>query len=93
MAADRFEHVLGTLDPSKRELIKKLVVGVAFAVPTVASYAVKDLAFAAVGSPGTTTTLFQTITTAATVTLTLTHTTVSTTTTTSTTTVTVTPPA
>ena len=61
--AERLEHVLRTLDPSKRDLIKKLVVGVAFAVPTVASYAVKDLAFASVGSPGTTvaTTTFTTV--------------------------------
>ena len=69
--SDRLEQVLKTLDPSKRAMIKRLVVGVAFAVPTVASYPVKELAFAAVGSPGTTitttvlstpvTTLFTTV--------------------------------
>jgi hypothetical protein len=54
MSADRLDHVLGSLDPAKRALIKKMAIGVAFAVPTVASFAVKDVAFAAVGSPGTT---------------------------------------
>jgi hypothetical protein len=68
--SDRLEQVLKTLDPSKRAMIKRLVVGVAFAVPTVASYPVKELAFAAVGSPGTTVT--STVTSVGTTTLTTT---------------------
>jgi hypothetical protein len=46
---DRDEKVDGLLkdvDPRKRALLKKLIVGTAFAVPMVASYSVKDLAFA-----------------------------------------------
>ena len=43
---DRVDSVLQDVDPQKRALLKKLIVGAAFAVPMVASYSVKDLAFA-----------------------------------------------
>jgi hypothetical protein len=46
MTDDRFEPVLDGVDPRKRLFLKKLIVGTAFAVPVVASYSVKDLAFA-----------------------------------------------
>ena len=42
----RLEPVLDGVDPRKRLFLKKLIVGTAFAVPVVASYSVKDLAFA-----------------------------------------------
>jgi hypothetical protein len=42
----RVEPVLDGVDPRKRLFLKKLIVGTAFAVPVVASYSVKDLAFA-----------------------------------------------
>ena len=55
MADDKLDAVLGQVDPRKRAFLKKLIVGTAFAVPMVASYSVKDLAFAQ-GSLTTTTT-------------------------------------
>ena len=46
MADDKLEPVLRVADPRKRMFLKKLIVGTAFAVPVIASYSVKDLAFA-----------------------------------------------
>lgn len=46
MTDDKLDPVLEGVDPRKRLFLKKLIVGTAFAVPVVASYAVKDLAFA-----------------------------------------------
>ena len=46
MTDDELEPVLQDVDPRKRAFLKKLIVGTAFAVPVVASYSVKDLAFA-----------------------------------------------
>ena len=43
---EKIDGVLRDVDPEKRKLLKKLIVGTAFAVPMVASYSVKDLAFA-----------------------------------------------
>ena len=43
---DKIDGLLQGVDPRKRALLKKLIVGTAFAVPMVASYSVKDLAFA-----------------------------------------------
>lgn len=43
---DKVDGLLRDVDPRKRALLKKLIVGTAFAVPMVASYSVKDLAFA-----------------------------------------------
>jgi hypothetical protein len=51
MADDRLEPLLQAADPGKRALLRKLVLGTAFAVPMVASYSVKDLAVAQQGSP------------------------------------------
>jgi len=50
MAEDKFEQVLKVVDPGKRDFLKKLVVGAAFAVPTIASFSVKDLAHASIRS-------------------------------------------
>jgi hypothetical protein len=57
MTNDKIEQALAVVDPSKRAFLKKLLVGAAFAVPTVASFSVKDLAHASVGSPITITTV------------------------------------
>ena len=43
---DKVDEVLRDVDPRKRAFLKRLIVGAAFAVPMVASYSVKDLAFA-----------------------------------------------
>ena len=53
---DRLDPVLDGVDPRKRMFLKKLIVGTAFAVPVVTSYAVKDLAFAQSVTNATTTT-------------------------------------
>jgi hypothetical protein len=56
MAGEKLHQVLQVVDPAKRDFLKKLVVGAAFAVPTMASFSVKDLAQASAGSPITTST-------------------------------------
>ena len=81
MENEKLEHVLRTVDPAKRAFVRKVVIGAAFAVPIVASYSVKDLAYATVGSCPVT--VFKTI--KGTVTTIVTVTPLSTTTTTTTT--------
>ena len=57
MSDDKLDRVLRTVDPGRRALLKKLVLGAAFAVPIVISFSVKDLANAQAGSvPSSTTT-------------------------------------
>lgn len=87
MDNDKIEQVLRTVDPAKRTFLKKLLIGAAFAVPIIASYSVKDLAYADVGSPITTTKTATATATATTTTFTTTKTTTTSTTTVTTTTI------
>ena len=50
MANNKFEEALTALDAEKRALLKRIVAGAAFAVPTIASFAVSDLAAGTIGS-------------------------------------------
>jgi hypothetical protein len=50
MGDDKLDRALRTVDPGRRALLKKLVLGAAFAVPIVLSFSVKDLAHAQTGS-------------------------------------------
>src|SRR5262249_7750762 len=50
MANNKFEEALAGLDVEKRALLKRIVAGAAFAVPTIASFAVSDLAAGPIGS-------------------------------------------
>ena len=50
----KIERVLSIVNPARRTAIKKLIV-IGFAIPTINSFAVRDLAYATVGSPGTST--------------------------------------
>ena len=52
----RIERVMSIVSPGRRTAIKKLI-AIGFAVPAISSYAVSDLAYATVGSPGSTTPL------------------------------------
>jgi hypothetical protein len=45
VADDKLDPVLEGVDSRKREFLKKLILGTAFAVPMVASYSVRDLAY------------------------------------------------
>lgn len=92
MNDEKIDQVLDKVDPRRRMLLKKLVLGAGFAIPVVASFSVKELAAAGVGSGGTTltvtdffTTIFRTTNTDTTTT-TQTTTSLSTTTSTETTT-------
>ncbi|HXJ77990.1 MAG TPA: hypothetical protein VMS64_04825 [Candidatus Methylomirabilis sp.] len=87
MANDKFEQALAALDPSKRALLKRIIAAAAFAVPTISSFAVRDLA----AGPAACVTTVTTSVTAATVTKTVTQTTTTASTRTSTITTTVTP--
>ena len=51
---ERIERVLRIVSPARRTALKKLLV-IGFAVPTIVSYSVKDLAFADTISDGITT--------------------------------------
>ena len=55
MNDQQLEQVLNKVDPGRRSMLKKLVLGAGFAVPVIASFSVKELSAAGVGSPGTTT--------------------------------------
>lgn len=46
MASDNLENLLKDVDATKRASLRKLLAGTAFAVPTIASYSVKDLSLA-----------------------------------------------
>jgi hypothetical protein len=73
MENEKLERVLRTVDPARRLFLKRFLFGATFAVPIVASYSVKNVAYA-----GTTTvtegcTEFVTTTTFSTVTVTVTE--------------------
>ena len=72
MSNERLDQVLRTVDPAKRGTLKKLVLGTAFAIPMIASYSVKDLAYGQLGTCPITSTLtaIGTITETTTITLT-----------------------
>jgi hypothetical protein len=57
MENDKLQEALRVVDPAKRAFLRKMVLGAAFAVPTIASFSVKDLAQAYGGSPITKTTV------------------------------------
>ena len=63
MSNERLDQVLRTVDPAKRAILKKLVLGTAFAIPMIASYSVKDLAYGQLGTCPITNTLTTTSTT------------------------------
>jgi hypothetical protein len=43
---------LSDLDPQKRETLRKLLRGSAFAIPVIASFSMNDVTLGTVGSPG-----------------------------------------
>ena len=57
MTKEGFEQALSALTPSKRTFLKGIVAGAAFAIPTITSFPVRDLAFGQVGTGITTTTV------------------------------------
>jgi hypothetical protein len=72
MAEDtRLDQVLHKVNPERRGTLKKIIAGAAFVVPTVASFAVADLAYGSVGSGVTTTTVIDSTTITATTIVTL----------------------
>ena len=71
MESEKLERLLRTVNPARRLFLKKFVLGTTFAVPIIASYSLKDLAYAA--APCTETVLVtKTVTTGVTVTITMT---------------------
>lgn len=46
MENEKLERVLRTVDPAKRLFLKRFLFGATFAVPIVASYSLKDAAYA-----------------------------------------------
>jgi len=60
MSDEKLERVFRTVDPGRRATLKKLVVSAAFSVPIIASFPVKDLAYAQTDSVERTTTVFVT---------------------------------
>jgi hypothetical protein len=55
MTEEKLDSALEAVDPGRRAMIKKLVLGAAFAVPIIASFSVTDLHAQAVGSLSTST--------------------------------------
>ncbi len=56
MNDEKLERALQTVDPGRRAIIKKLVLGAAFAVPIIASFSVTDLHASGMGSAMTSST-------------------------------------
>lgn len=50
MNNEKFGRVLAKVDPSRRAIMKKLVLAATFSVPIIASFSVRDLANAQVGT-------------------------------------------
>jgi hypothetical protein len=63
MNDEKLERALQSVDPERRAVIKKLVLGAAFAVPIIASFSVTELHAQQVGSMTITRTSFKTSTT------------------------------
>ena len=61
MSDEKLERLFRTVVLGRRATLKKFVLGAAFSVPIIASFSVKDLAYAQTDSQGTTTT-FTTVT-------------------------------
>lgn len=72
MSNEGLDQVLRTVDPAKRATLKKLVLGTAFAIPMIASYSVKDLAYGQLGTCPITATLTTIADTTTTITVTIT---------------------
>jgi hypothetical protein len=72
MENEKLERVLRTVDPARRLFLKRFLLGATFAVPIVASYSVKNVAYAGTTNGTTTvtepctefvtTTVFKTVT-------------------------------
>ena len=54
MENEKLERVLRTVDPARRLFLKRFLFGATFAVPIVASYSVKNVAYAGTTSATTT---------------------------------------
>jgi hypothetical protein len=63
MNDEKLERALQSVDAERRAVIKKLVLGAAFAVPIIASFSVTDLHAGGIGSMTVTSTSFKTSTT------------------------------
>jgi len=50
MNDEKLARVLDTVDPNRRVVLKKLVLAATFSVPIIASFSIRDLANAQVGS-------------------------------------------
>jgi len=76
MENEKLERVLRTVDPARRLFLKRFLLGATFAVPIVASYSVKNVAYAGLTTITTLTppcTEFVTVTTLSIVTVTVTQ--------------------
>jgi len=69
MSDEKFERVFRTVDPGRRAILKKAILGAAFSVPVIASFSMKHLAHA-----DSVETVTHTVTLSETVTATLTET-------------------
>jgi hypothetical protein len=61
MSDEKLDRVLRTVDPGRRAALKKMVLAAAFTVPIIASFSVTNLAASGLGSGGSTTTSFKTM--------------------------------
>lgn len=55
MSEDKLDKVLEAVEPSRRAILKKMVIGAGFAVPIIVSFSVTELAAQGVGSGSTST--------------------------------------
>ncbi|HLI78836.1 MAG TPA: hypothetical protein VKV03_02570 [Candidatus Binataceae bacterium] len=55
MSEEKLDQVFASVEPSRRAILKKMVIGGGFAIPIIASFSVTDLMAQGIGSPATST--------------------------------------
>jgi len=55
MTEEKLDHILASVEPSRRAILKKMLLAAGFVVPIIASFPVTQLAAAGMGSGGGTT--------------------------------------
>lgn len=60
--SERLDRVLGTVDAARRDALRKILLGSAYAVPVIASFSVPELASGQIGSEVVATSTVVTVT-------------------------------
>jgi hypothetical protein len=53
MSEEKLDQIFASVEPSRRAILKKMVIGGGFAIPVIVSFSVTDLMAQGIGSPAT----------------------------------------